>query len=946
MNTRTRNRTPWRHALTLLVLLALPVSTLGDWVSVTPDGRVTDLITAPLDPTSVSVDWSCGDGFGVTIEMTELALRSCATKGGEFVELGWPNAAQAGEIGTPSVLAIRRLFVAPPEADVSLIADAGPGFTVNSEAVGFPLVLKPVQPPIPKIPGARESAEFVLDEAAYELAEDYPAERFALEELGIVRGQRLLLLTAYPVAFNAAEQRITYYPRLAAEIRFEGGADTGHELSVMPGLDQVVLNPEMLPVGARGVGNYLIIVANAYQTTIAPFAAAKSAQGFTVTTWVPTSASATTIKNYIQGLWGGPNSPDYVLLVGDTDTIPEWEGGGVGSPDTDLPYACMDGGDDWYPDIAIGRFPVRSTSQLQAIIDKTLYYEDGPLADPDYVNRAVFMASEDNYTVSEGTHNWVIDNYMDPNDIVSDKLYSHTYDATTQQVRNAFNDGRFFGIYSGHGSTTSWADGPPFSQSDVNNLTNGDMYPFVCSFACVTGSYTLTECFTETWIRAANKGALAIYGSSVNSYWTEDDVLEKRLFDAIYDEGDDVPGEVGPVWNETRVRYLAQMGSGSTTRRYFEMYNLMGDPSLRFPGAVLDPLFISFPNGLPTALVPGEPTDISLQIVAGEEQYVSGSGLLHYRYDGGAFLTADLTHVSGNTYRATLPAAACDMTPEYYFSAAGDAGSTVLSPANAPAAVYTAVVGTATVVMDDDFESDLGWTVGDVGDDATTGIWDRDNPSSTEAQPGDDHTPGAGTICWVTDARGGSLGDYDVDGGKTTLMSPALDLSDFADATISYYRWYSNDTGSTPHTDVFTVDISNNGGGSWTNVETVGPSGDETSGGWYYHEFNVAAFVAPTSQVRLRFVAADEGDGSLVEAAVDDFHVETFACEMTNPPGDLNCDGLVNAFDIDPFVLALSDPAGYASQYPDCNRLLADIDGSGDVNSFDIDPFVELLTGS
>jgi 6-phosphogluconolactonase (cycloisomerase 2 family) len=61
--------------------------------------------------------------------------------------------------------------------------------------------------------------------------------------------------------------------------------------------------------------------------------------------------------------------------------------------------------------------------------------------------------------------------------------------------------------------------------------------------------------------------------------------------------------------------------------------------------------------------------------------------------------------------------------------------------------------------------------------------------------------------------------------------------------------------------------------------------------------------------------------------------------------GDLNCDGLVNAFDIDPFTLALTDPDAYQQQYPSCNLMLADVSGDGQVNAFDIDPFVELLTG-
>jgi photosystem II stability/assembly factor-like uncharacterized protein len=61
--------------------------------------------------------------------------------------------------------------------------------------------------------------------------------------------------------------------------------------------------------------------------------------------------------------------------------------------------------------------------------------------------------------------------------------------------------------------------------------------------------------------------------------------------------------------------------------------------------------------------------------------------------------------------------------------------------------------------------------------------------------------------------------------------------------------------------------------------------------------------------------------------------------------GDLNCDGAVNGYDIDPFVLALTDPEAYAAQLPDCDYMLADVNGDGAVNGYDIDPFVGVLTG-
>jgi hypothetical protein len=60
--------------------------------------------------------------------------------------------------------------------------------------------------------------------------------------------------------------------------------------------------------------------------------------------------------------------------------------------------------------------------------------------------------------------------------------------------------------------------------------------------------------------------------------------------------------------------------------------------------------------------------------------------------------------------------------------------------------------------------------------------------------------------------------------------------------------------------------------------------------------------------------------------------------------GDLNCDGAVNFDDINPFVLALSDPAGYAMAYPNCDIMNADCDDNGVVNFDDINAFVALLS--
>ncbi|MBL8877611.1 MAG: hypothetical protein JNG88_00705 [Phycisphaerales bacterium] len=64
-----------------------------------------------------------------------------------------------------------------------------------------------------------------------------------------------------------------------------------------------------------------------------------------------------------------------------------------------------------------------------------------------------------------------------------------------------------------------------------------------------------------------------------------------------------------------------------------------------------------------------------------------------------------------------------------------------------------------------------------------------------------------------------------------------------------------------------------------------------------------------------------------------------------NTPGDMNCDGSVNNFDIDSFTLALTDQAAYEAAFRDCSYMNADCNADGAVNNFDIDPFVEMIAG-
>lgn len=337
------------------------------------------------------------------------------------------------------------------------------------------------------------------------------------------------------------------------------------------------------------------------------------------------------------------------------------------------------------------------------------------------------------------------------------------------------------------------------------------------------------------------------------------------------------------------------------------------------------PVRINLIDTIPDNLAPNTPFSFDVSITPGADTIIGGSTNLLYRMSGGAFVSVPLAAQGGDVYTATVPGALCVNTPEFYVSAEGVTTGVVTEPDLGALDPWTYIVGVPSNPFNDNMETDMGYTV--TGN-ATDGQWDRGVPAGG-GDRGDPATDADGSgQCWLTDNVDGNS---DIDGGHTILTTPAIDGTPNG-AVISYFRWFNNSAGASANEDVMVIEISN-GDGNWVELETVGPGGSQSNGGWFQASFTIADFVTPTSTIFLRFDASDLGNASVVEAAVDAISVDAFLCDDGGCLADWNGDGELNFFDVAGFLDAFS-----------AQDSAADLTNDGIFDFFDVAAFLDAFS--
>ncbi|MCK5064670.1 MAG: hypothetical protein KAQ97_05270, partial [Candidatus Fermentibacteraceae bacterium] len=429
----------------------------------------------------------------------------------------------------------------------------------------------------------RDSFTMEFDESVYVGGTPFPESWVRVIYAGHMRGRNLALVEVLPLRWNPADNSCDLLSEATITLSYEGG-DLGATFASATRyyappferiLSSMVSNYGLFEVGCKSSPAPFLIISHEdfLGADLDNFIAWKESLGFEVTL-VDLSVTGSTyqdIEDYIlNAIENWSNPPQYVLLVGDTMYIP----GNIAtrySGITDLYYVCLDDG-GYLPDAFIGRFSVRTAEQIEVMANRPVAYEQNVNGFTPWVQNTCWIASNDYWNISEGSHNYCINTYLDPMGYTYDKIYPHTYGSNASDAIASINGGVSMLTFSGHGFTTSWDD-MSFNSSHFAQLNNDGMFPGVLSHACLTGSYGsgASSAWCETWTRTPSKGGLWFWGSVPNTYWTDYDVMEKGEYHWFL--GEDLYVTMGFL-NGGKLDLYDYYSGGGRTAYYFEGYNL------------------------------------------------------------------------------------------------------------------------------------------------------------------------------------------------------------------------------------------------------------------------------------------------------------------------------------------------------------------------------------
>ncbi|NLK49674.1 MAG: T9SS type A sorting domain-containing protein [Candidatus Cloacimonetes bacterium] len=306
--------------------------------------------------------------------------------------------------------------------------------------------------------------------------------------------------------------------------------------------------------------------------------------------------------------------PDYLMLFGDVTGSYSIPTAFFPSPEfqendaDDHQYALIEG-DDYFPEMLVGRFSFNDISELMSMANKTIVFEKSPfMGNTNWMKRSIVVAG--NYA-SGNLHpstpiqmsRWLRDKMLDHGYAQVDSVFfPPTYPGNTE-IASVINQGVQFVSYRGWGDANGWHY-PSFKVPDVSSLVNYQRMPIVYSIVCNTGDFanTVNPCFGEKWMRmgsvAQPNGCVGFVGpSDLHTKTRFNNSISSGAFRSILDYG--VRGFGSSVLMgkmELYKNFPNDIGHNQYVGFYFHVYNLLSDPSLN--------MWVLVPNTISADLLP------------------------------------------------------------------------------------------------------------------------------------------------------------------------------------------------------------------------------------------------------------------------------------------------------------------------------------------------------
>ena len=295
---------------------------------------------------------------------------------------------------------------------------------------------------------------------------------------------------------------------------------------------------------------------------------------------------------YANNNWA--SHPEYVVLFGDAISNPQltkrdtrirniptfyMQTYGWGAAEADFWYSLING-EDYIPDLHIGRIPVNDREDLITSITKLISYGSGENYGA-WQNELITIAGFDAVFKTQSQlllQNTIPPAYMPSRIFIDRDSEGQVFWGDTDSLVEHWNRGKLFINFLGHGGGAVWADRSLFVRDDINYLNDNAPPAFVTSMTCFTASFAQTRGLGEVVLTESPTGAIGWFGSSGVGWVINDYLMLQPLMRRLLE--DDKP--VGEIIDIARMEYfLANSGYDYLKPSMLFQYNYLGDPTTR-----------------------------------------------------------------------------------------------------------------------------------------------------------------------------------------------------------------------------------------------------------------------------------------------------------------------------------------------------------------------------